>query len=100
MVTGKAHPGASSSIPRRMWWARRVAISVLVPLASLDLAAAFGPVHPGLGLRASTAVSRCTRPLTLGSSNEAGDGEAQTNTGRFHQIADFDHSGMDHKEFR
>ena len=82
-----------------MWWARGVAIALLVPLASLDLAAAFGPVYPGLGLRAAPLRAAVTR-TPLRATNDAGGEKDQKNTGRFHQLADFDHTDMNHKEFR
>ena len=73
---------------------------MLVPLASLDLVAAFVSVHPGLGLRAAAVSRGAVSRTPLRASNDAGDGKDQKNTGRFHQLADFDHSDMDHKEFR
>ena len=75
---------------RTGWLAKRAAFAVLVPLASLDIAAAFATSPCGLRLRAAGAANPVSRCAT----------ETQTNTGRFHKFADFDHDGMDDKQFR
>jgi len=89
---------------RTGWVAKRAAFAVLVPLASLDIAAAFATSPCGLRLRAAGAanpVSRCaTSRIPLRASAGEDEDETQTNTGRFHKFADFDHDGMDDKQFR
>ena len=81
--------------------------------AVLGLLAAFpGGVH-GFLLPAVAGTGLCARPQApdshsstrlrmSGSASAPDDDDArtQTNTGRFHKLVDFDHTGMDDKQFR
>ena len=81
--------------------------------AVLGLLAAFPGGGHGFLMPAVTGTGLCARPLSRSSirlrmsgpasapdDDDDDDARTQTNTGRFHKLVDFDHTGMDDKQFR